>query len=89
MNIAMWMLAGAALGWMGFAYWGFNEERGPVVSMIIGAGGGIVGGKLIAPVFLAAAAVPGDFSAAALFFAAAVAATFLFVGNMVYCRWGV
>jgi uncharacterized membrane protein YeaQ/YmgE (transglycosylase-associated protein family) len=89
MNIAIWMLAGAALGWMGFAYWGFNEKRGPVVSIIIGAAGGLFGGKMVAPMFLEAAAVPGDFSSASLFFAAAVAATFLFVGNLVQDRWGV
>jgi hypothetical protein len=32
---------------------------------------------------------PGDFSTPALFFAAAVAAAFLALGNLVYKRWGV
>jgi hypothetical protein len=67
----------------------FNEERGMTVSMIIGGVGGFLGGKMIAPMFTAAAAVPADFSASALFFAAGVAAAFLAVGNLVHSRWGV
>ena len=89
MNIVMWMLAGGILGWVGYTFLGFNEKRGMLVSIIIGALGGVLGGKLIAPMFTAAAAVPGDFSASTLVFAVAVAAAFLFVGNLVHNRWGV
>lgn len=89
MNIVMWVLAGGILGWAGCAYWGFNQERGKIISMIIGAMGGFVGGKMIAPMFTAVAAVPDAFSISALFFAAAVAAAFLAVGNLVHSRWGV
>jgi uncharacterized membrane protein YeaQ/YmgE (transglycosylase-associated protein family) len=89
MNIFIWILAGGVLGWVGFAFWRFNEERGPIVSIIIGAVGGLFGGHVIAPLFLSASAIPGSFSSTALFFAAAVAATFLFVGSMVHDRWGV
>jgi uncharacterized membrane protein YeaQ/YmgE (transglycosylase-associated protein family) len=89
MNIVMWMLAGGILGWVGCAFLGFNEERGMVVSVIIGTAGGLFGGKLIAPMFTAAAAVPEAFSLSALFFAAAVAAAFVAVGNLVGKRWGV
>jgi hypothetical protein len=60
-----------------------------IVSIIIGALGGLAGGKLIAPMFTAAEAVPGDFSFSALLFAGAVAAAFLAVGNLVHDRWGV
>ena len=88
MNIVVWMLAGGMLGWVGFKFAGFNEERGMVVSIIIGAVGGFFGGKLIAPMFTAAAAVPEAFSLSALFFAAAVAAAALAAGNLVYKRWG-
>lgn len=83
MNIAIWVLAGAALGWMGVACWDFNEEQGPTVSTIIGAVGGLFGEKLVAPMSLAAAAVPANFSTEEFLFAATVAATFLFVGSMV------
>jgi uncharacterized membrane protein YeaQ/YmgE (transglycosylase-associated protein family) len=89
MNIVMWVLAGGIVGWAAFNFLKFNEGRGMVISVLIGAAGGFVGGKLIAPMFLDAAAVPAAFSMPALFFAAAVAAGFLFVGNLVHDRWGV
>ena len=89
MNIAMWVLAGGILGWAGFTYFGFNKERSVVVGSLNGAAGGFVGGSLIAPMFLAAATAPAAFSMPALFFAGAVAAGFVFLGNLVSDRWGV
>lgn len=89
MNIVMWILAGGILGWVGYAFLGFNEGRGMIVSIIIGIVGGFFGGKIIAPLFTAAAAVPDAFSVSALIFATAVAAAFLAAGNLVYDRWGV
>jgi uncharacterized membrane protein YeaQ/YmgE (transglycosylase-associated protein family) len=89
MNIFLWLLAGGILGWAGYKFWGFNEERGLIVSIVIGAAGGLLGGHVIAPVFLSAAAIPANFNSPALFFAAAFAAAFLFVGNTVHKMWGV
>jgi uncharacterized membrane protein YeaQ/YmgE (transglycosylase-associated protein family) len=89
MDIAMWVLAGGILGWAGFTYLKYNEDRGLRLSVVIGAAGGFVGGKFIAPMFLAATTAPAAFSMPALFFAAAVAAGFLFAGNLVSNRWGV
>jgi len=89
MNIAMWMLAGAILGWVGFTYMRFNEQRGMMISMIIGAMGGLVGGKMIAPMFSAVQVVPDAFSSSALVFAVAIAAAFLAAGNLIYNKWGV
>jgi uncharacterized membrane protein YeaQ/YmgE (transglycosylase-associated protein family) len=89
MNIAIWMLAGGMLGWLSFTYMAFNEARGMVVSAVIGAAGGLIGGKMLAPMFTDPAPVPADFSVSALFFAAAVAAVFLFAGHQIEERWGV
>ena len=89
MSVVMWMLTGSVLGWVAYSYLRFNEERGVMVSLIVGALGGFVGGKLVAPMFTAGALAPGEFSAPALFFAAAVAAGFLAAGNLIYKRWGV
>jgi len=89
MNMALWILAGAALGWVGISYLRFNEQRGMALSMIIGIMGGFLGGKYLAPVFLEVAKVPADFSAAALFFAVLAAAGFLAVGNFVSNRFGI
>jgi uncharacterized membrane protein YeaQ/YmgE (transglycosylase-associated protein family) len=88
MNIVIWMLAGAILGWVGYSFLGFNEARGRMVSIVIGAIGGFFGGKMIAPMFTVAP-VTADFNLSALFFAVAVAGAFLAVGNLVYERWGV
>lgn len=88
MNIVLWMLAGAALGWIGYSVLGLNEARGKMVSIVIGAFGGIVGGKMLAPVFTTIAPT-GEFSMPALLFAACVAAAFLAIGNLVHNRWGV
>jgi uncharacterized membrane protein YeaQ/YmgE (transglycosylase-associated protein family) len=85
----MWMLAGAMVGWIGFSYLRFNEERGLVVSAIIGAAGGLLGGKLIEPMFMDPQVVAGAFSTSGLVFAALVAAGVLAAGNLIYNRWGV
>jgi len=89
MNIAIWMLAGAALGWVGFSYMRFNEERGLMVSAIIGAIGGVLGGEIIAPMFTAGTVVAAGFNSSSLIYASVVAAVFLAVGNVVYNKWGV
>lgn len=89
MNIVMWVLAGGIVGWIGYSFLGYNEHRGLKVSIIIGGFGGFIGGKLIAPMFSAAAAVPGDLSVSTLLIAAAAASAFLFVGNLVHDRWGI
>ena len=89
MNIFIWMLAGAALGWAAYAFLGLSEGRGKLASIVIGAMGGVLGGKLIAPMLTAPvpAAVAADFSMSALVIAAFVASTLLVVANLVYKRW--
>ncbi|OGA53547.1 MAG: hypothetical protein A3G24_17560 [Betaproteobacteria bacterium RIFCSPLOWO2_12_FULL_62_13] len=89
MNIAMWILAGGIMGWIGYAALGANADRGLVVSIIIGMVGGFFGGNVLAPMFGAAAANPGDFSPFALFIAAASAAGCLTISNMIRNRYGV
>lgn len=88
MNIVIWIVAGGMLGWAGYRFWGLNEKRAPAASIVIGAVGGIVGGQVIAPVFLSAASISGNFNSTELFFAVAIAASFLFVGSMIHNRWG-
>jgi len=88
MNFVIWMLSGALVGRLGYSVVGLNDARAKRDSIVIGALGGMVGGSLVAPLFTAAAA-PGDFSFPALCFAAATAATALFVRNLVLNRRGV
>lgn len=87
MNIALWLLAGAAVGWLAYAYLGF-DKRGVMASIIIGALGGAVGGKFITPVFNVGAAAPDALTSSGLLFAAAMAGAFLVISEIVYKRWG-
>lgn len=89
MNIVMWILAGGAVGWAAFTLLGFNEERGRIVSIIIGAFGGIVGGQVVAPMMSSAPIVSGDFNIQALFIAAVSAGACLAIGNMIERRFGI
>jgi uncharacterized membrane protein YeaQ/YmgE (transglycosylase-associated protein family) len=89
MNIIMWMLAGAAIGWGGYAVLHYNESRGMLISMAIGVMGGVAGGKLVAPMFGVVESIPEAFSMAALICALASAAVVLLVGDRVHARFGV
>ncbi len=87
MNDVIWVFTGALLGWAGFTFMGFSEGRHKFVAMIIGAAGGFVGGKLIAPMFSSPVLPAGSFNMTALVFAVLVGAAFVFVGNYVHNRW--
>ena len=89
MNIMIWIVAGAAAGWASFTYLKFSEGRGIFLSLIIGACGGMLGGKLLAPMLGASAGAAGDFSVATLFVALATAGALLFVGDKIHDRFGV
>lgn len=88
MNTFLWAAAGGLLGWIGYAFLGFNGQRSKFVAVVIGALGGVVGGKVVAPFFTGAAVATG-FSATALVIAMIVAVAFLYAGNFVHDRWDV
>jgi uncharacterized membrane protein YeaQ/YmgE (transglycosylase-associated protein family) len=89
MDIVMWTLAGAALGWAGFRLLGINERRGTIASIVIGAIGGLIGGQMLAPLMSSSPIVSGDFNIQALFMAAVSAAACLAIANMIEKRFGV
>ena len=89
MNIAMWLVAGGALGWAAFTMLRINEERGAIACIIIGALGGVIGGQLLAPMLSSAPIVSGDFNIQALFIAAVSASACLAIGSMIERRFGV
>jgi uncharacterized membrane protein YeaQ/YmgE (transglycosylase-associated protein family) len=82
MNIAMWVLAGGALGWIGFAHMKAN-------SVIIGMIGGFFGGNVLAPMLGAPTETPNDFNMYSLLIAMASAAACLAIGNLASKRFGV
>jgi uncharacterized membrane protein YeaQ/YmgE (transglycosylase-associated protein family) len=89
MNVAMWLLAGGAVGWAGYTWLKLNARRGRVISIIIGAVAGFLGGDLLAPMLSAAMATAGDFNPLSLFTAFASAAACLVVSDMIYNHFGV
>jgi uncharacterized membrane protein YeaQ/YmgE (transglycosylase-associated protein family) len=86
LTTALWVATGALLGWLGYTYLDLLRGAGSILSIIVGVAGAIVGGKLVAPMFVDATAVPGAFSLGALLFATAFAAAFLFVGSLIHSR---
>ncbi|MDH3286930.1 MAG: GlsB/YeaQ/YmgE family stress response membrane protein [Betaproteobacteria bacterium] len=89
MNIAMWVLAGGLLGWIGFAILKANAEQGMVLSIVIGAVGGLFGGNVLAPMLGAVTETSTDFSLFSLVIALASAAGCLLIGNLYSDRFGV
>lgn len=87
MNIAMWVVAGAVLGWAGHAYLNVNAEQGMTISIIIGAVGGFFGGSVLAPMLGAITDASSDFSAFSLFVASVSAAGCLLVADLVAKRF--
>ena len=86
METFVWILTGSALGWISCTHLGFNQDRGAVVSAIIGGIGALVGGQAIAPIFMATAS-PTDTGILALVFAGVAAAACLLLGDKLQ-RWG-
>jgi uncharacterized membrane protein YeaQ/YmgE (transglycosylase-associated protein family) len=89
MNIAMWVVAGGILGWIGFAMLDANRERGMIVSVVIGVLGGFFGGNVLAPMLGAVTDAPNDFSLFSLVFEMTSAAACLAIGNLVSNRYSV
>jgi uncharacterized membrane protein YeaQ/YmgE (transglycosylase-associated protein family) len=89
MNVAMWVLAGGILGWIGFSILRANAERGMVISIVIGAVGGLFGGNVLAPMLGAVTETSTDFSLFSMVIALASAAGCLVIGNLVSDRFSV
>ena len=90
MNVALWVIAGGALGWVAFKFMDKNQARGLIISVVIGAVGGFAGGTLLAPLFGSAVAVAdaSDFRPFALAVACASAFACVTISDMVYERYG-
>jgi len=87
MNIVIWMACGALLGWLAYELLDMSPGRGQAASLVIGGIGGVLGGKLLAPMLGIAAATPDAFSIPSLFIATFAAAVLLFVANYIYNTW--
>lgn len=89
MNISLWILCGSALGWIGYAVFHANAQRGMPASVSIGALGGLLGGMMIAPM-LGAIVEPGNaLHPFSLVIAMTAAIACLTISNMISKRFGV
>ena len=86
MNSAIWILAGAALGWAAHARLQANLRLGPAISILIGVGGALFGGDVLAPMLGAAVEAAPDFNPFALVVALACAAGCLVISNLLSAR---
>ena len=88
MNIAMWLLAGGALGWIGCAYLRVNRHLGLATAVIIGAVGGFFGGNVLAPMLGAVTDTPNVFNLFSMVVALGSAAACLAVVSILSRRFG-
>lgn len=89
MNIPIWIIAGAVLGWIGCSMANVRDARRIAVSIVVGAVGGFFGGNVLAPLLGAATDTPNDFSVFSLIVAVGSAVACLAVGNLLRRRHGI
>jgi uncharacterized membrane protein YeaQ/YmgE (transglycosylase-associated protein family) len=87
MNLVLWLLAGAVVGWIACSAMNMNTHRGLVVSAIIGVAGGFFGGHVLAPM-VGTLEEAGGFNPIALLMAIVVAIACVTISDMMYERFG-
>ena len=87
MNFFLWILAGAAIGWVGFSVIGWNDGRSLFISIVLGTIGGLFGGKVLAPMFAAAGPPSSDFAMLPLTIAMVSALIVVAVADQTLKRW--
>jgi len=87
MNLFIWILSGALIGWVAFEYLDLSHDRGRSASLVIGATGGVIGGMVLAPLLGVGTTAAGAVSGIALLIATCAAAALLVIGNYVYNIW--
>ena len=65
-NILIWIVAGAVIGWVASIIMRTNSRQGLIADIIVGIVGAFVGGYLLSPLFNAGTINQGDFSLPAL-----------------------
>ena len=88
MNIVMWLVAGGLFGWITYARFQMNEDRGLIVAALIGVGTAYFGGSVLAPMFGANPVPAGEFSLLALLAASVTAIASLTIAHMFHKRFG-
>ena len=66
MNFLIWIVVGGIMGWLASMLMHTDAEQGPVLNVVVGIIGAVLGGWLIAPLVGAGTINQGDFSLAGL-----------------------
>ena len=65
-NIIIWIIAGALIGWLASIIMRTNQRQGPIADIVVGIVGAFVGGYFLSPLFNVSTINEGNFSIPAL-----------------------
>ena len=65
-NLIIWFIAGALVGWAASMIMQTNKRQGPIADIIVGIVGAFVGGYFLSPLFNVSTINEGNFSLSAL-----------------------
>ena len=82
MNLIIWLLIGGILGWLASLVMKTDGQQGIILNIVVGIGGALIAGFLIAPLFGTGTINSNDFSVAGLLVSFLGAAVLLAVVNM-------
>jgi uncharacterized membrane protein YeaQ/YmgE (transglycosylase-associated protein family) len=66
MNIIIWLIVGAIVGWLASMVMKTNAQQGWVLNIVVGVVGALLAGWFLAPLFGTGTINQGDFSLSAL-----------------------
>jgi uncharacterized membrane protein YeaQ/YmgE (transglycosylase-associated protein family) len=67
MNIILWLIAGAVIGWLASRLMGTNSQQGLLLDIVVGVIGAVLAGWFLTPLFGIGTINQNDFSLPALF----------------------
>jgi uncharacterized membrane protein YeaQ/YmgE (transglycosylase-associated protein family) len=83
MNIIIWLIVGALVGWLASIVMKTNAQQGWLLNIIVGVVGALVAGWFLAPLFGTGTINQGDFSLSALIVSFLGAVILLGVVNLI------
>ncbi len=66
MNLIIWLIAGAVIGWLASKIMGTNSQQGLILDIVVGGVGALLAGWFLTPLFGIATINQNDFSLPAL-----------------------
>ena len=87
MNIAIWILAGCTIGWLGYIVFHDHERHGVLATVAVGVVGGLLGGMTLEPMLADVIDTTSPFNPFSPMIPLAVAATCLTISNLLSLSW--